>query len=323
MIASSSVTLRARSSRSACKSWNICKLTSYQRATRGLCEGGGGVGVWRHQAESRGCSWLSPLPFPAGRYSGSVSAPTFDPCLKLTLPQASYSPWIPIIVSRIKTLSAKIFSASLIWCIPSPCEDRYSCQGKENKPGKLFAKMQDILFFFCCLGTGQPLAGLRQPTGLPSARTHSVPVFLWGPSLSPAMLLHEVNLCHAGPISISMHITHRHHDSATCLQPFVTNVSLTGGGPAQRRGWDLMSFVKVGGSDVTIRTVNASTEKKRRKADRGHAVRTSNWSVNTSISRDDFRSKEKKAKFDSYEVNISTMLTNQHRLHVAKEWSDY
>lgn len=44
MIASSSVTLRARSSRSACKSWNICKLTSYQRATRGLCEGG--VGGW-------------------------------------------------------------------------------------------------------------------------------------------------------------------------------------------------------------------------------------------------------------------------------------
>lgn len=40
MIASSSVTLRARSSRSACKSWNICKLTSYQRATRGLCEVG-------------------------------------------------------------------------------------------------------------------------------------------------------------------------------------------------------------------------------------------------------------------------------------------
>lgn len=145
MIASSSVTLRARSSRSACKSWNICKLTSYQRATSGLCEGG--VGGWRHQAESRGCSWLIPLPVPAGRYSGSVSAPTFDPCLKLTLPQASYSPWIPIIVSRIKTLSAKIFSASLIWCIPSPCEDRYSCQGKENKPRKLFAKMQDIVFF--------------------------------------------------------------------------------------------------------------------------------------------------------------------------------
>lgn len=157
MIASSSVTLRARSSRSACKSWNICKLTSYQRATRGLCEGG--MGGWRHQAESRGCSWLFPLPFPAGRYSGSVSAPTFDPCLKLTLPQASYSPWIPIIVSRIKTLSAKIFSASLIWCIPSPCEDRYSCQGKENKPGKLFAKMQDI----CCFLSrhGSAVSGVK------------------------------------------------------------------------------------------------------------------------------------------------------------------
>lgn len=87
---------------------------------------------------------LSPL---SSRYGGSAKPlspapppphhppnPTSDPCLKLTLPQASYSPWIPIIVSRIKTLSAKIFSASLIWCIPSPCEDRYSCQGKENKP---------------------------------------------------------------------------------------------------------------------------------------------------------------------------------------------
>lgn len=40
MIASSSVTLRARSSRSACKSWNICKLMSYQRAaTVGIGEG--------------------------------------------------------------------------------------------------------------------------------------------------------------------------------------------------------------------------------------------------------------------------------------------
>lgn len=40
----------------------------------------------------------------------------------------AYSPWIPIIVSRIKTLSAKIFSASRIWCMPSPCGDRYSHQ---------------------------------------------------------------------------------------------------------------------------------------------------------------------------------------------------
>lgn len=44
MIASSSVTLRARSSRSACKSWNICKLMSYQRAvTVGGDEGGGAL----------------------------------------------------------------------------------------------------------------------------------------------------------------------------------------------------------------------------------------------------------------------------------------
>lgn len=143
MIASSSVTLRARSSRSACMSWNICKLMSYQRAvTGGLREGG-----WKDQPESWGCSRLFPLPVPGGRYSGSVSPPTFDPCLKLTLPQASYSPWIPIIVSRIKTLSAKIFSASLIWCIPSPCEDRYSCQGKENKPKNCSPRCKSLVFF--------------------------------------------------------------------------------------------------------------------------------------------------------------------------------
>lgn len=206
MIASSSVTLRARSSRSACKSWNICKLTSYQRATRGPCEGGG-VGGWRHQAESRGCSWLIPLPVPAGRYSGSVSTPTFDPCLKLTLPQASYSPWIPIIVSRIKTLSAKIFSASLIWCIPSPCEDRYSCQGKENKPRKLFAKMQDILFFS---GHRSAVSGVKSVHRFPALR-HIWSLYFSAVPHSPAMLLHEISLCHAGLINISMHITRRHH----------------------------------------------------------------------------------------------------------------
>lgn len=130
MIASSKVTLRARSSRSACKSWNICKLTSYQRAVTGaLCEGGGkastGPGAAHNCSHSLSQDW---------GMMGVLSPPSFDPCLKLTLPQASYSPWIPIIVSRIKTLSAKIFSASLIWCIPSPCEDRYSRQGKEHKP---------------------------------------------------------------------------------------------------------------------------------------------------------------------------------------------
>lgn len=108
--------------------------------------GGDCVRWWKHQPESWGCSRLFPLPVPAGRYSGSVNPPTFDPCLKLTLPQASYSPWIPIIVSRIKTLSAKIFSASLIWCIPSPCEDRYSCQGKENKPKNCWPRCK--IFFF-------------------------------------------------------------------------------------------------------------------------------------------------------------------------------
>lgn len=145
MIASSSVTLRARSSRSACKSWNICKLMSYQRAATGREDGEGTVWGWGRKntglgpGAARDCSQLPASPPP---FSGQVQwecepifspfppPPTFEPCLKLTLPQASYSPWIPIIVSRIKTLSAKIFSASLIWCIPSPCEDRYSCQGK-------------------------------------------------------------------------------------------------------------------------------------------------------------------------------------------------
>lgn len=176
MIASSSVTLRARSSRSACKSWNICKLMSYQRAvTVGGDEGGGhwvrgglpNTGSWVLGA-ARDCSCTRPKPLLSpltGRYGGSAKPlspapppphhppnPTSDPCLKLTLPQASYSPWIPIIVSRIKTLSAKIFSASLIWCIPSPCEDRYSCQGKENKPEECSPQCKTwfcLVVFFC------------------------------------------------------------------------------------------------------------------------------------------------------------------------------
>lgn len=159
MIASSSVTLRARSSRSACKSWNICKLMSYQRAATGREDGVGvghcvRVGAQKHRPGSWGCSRLFPAPClpPSVQRAGTVGVwalfflppppPTFEPCLKLTLPQASYSPWIPIIVSRIKTLSAKIFSASLIWCIPSPCEDRYSCQGKGEQARGLLATMQ-------------------------------------------------------------------------------------------------------------------------------------------------------------------------------------
>ena len=150
MIASSNVTLRARSSRSACKSWNICKLMSYQRAvTGGLCKG----------VETP--AWVLGLltTVPASCLSSEVQRerepPNFDPCLKLTLPQASYSPWIPIIVSRIKTLSAKIFSASLIWCIPSPCEDRYSRQGKEHKLKDCSPRCKS--FFF--LNTIQQLEG--------------------------------------------------------------------------------------------------------------------------------------------------------------------
>ena len=157
MIASSSVTLRARSSRSACKSWNICKLTSYQRAVTGgtVCDWGGNTSLSPGAVLA---TVSTPCPSSEVRWEEggahththtpptTTTTTTFDPCLKLTLPQASYSPWIPIIVSRIKTLSAKIFSASLIWCIPSPCEDRYSRQGKEHKPKELLAKMQVI----CC-----------------------------------------------------------------------------------------------------------------------------------------------------------------------------
>lgn len=123
---------------------------------------------------ARDCSCTQPNSFLEDRYGGSASPsplhhlpnPTSDPCLKLTLPQASYSPWIPIIVSRIKTLSAKIFSASLIWCIPSPCEDRYSCQGKENKPEECSPQCKTwfclvVVFFnmFSELNTYQQLEG--------------------------------------------------------------------------------------------------------------------------------------------------------------------
>lgn len=213
MIASSSVTLRARSSRSACKSWNICKLMSYQRAVTGggtVCDWGGNtslspgavlptvstpcpssevsVGVWSAHTHTR---------------THTPSTTTFDPCLKLTLPQASYSPWIPIIVSRIKTLSAKIFSASLIWCIPSPCEDRYSRQGKEHKPKKLLAKMQVILLL-CFSQYSSAVRRLKQSTCLPSTLKHIPVFFIFFLSLylphSLAMLLHEVRLlpCRAG-----------------------------------------------------------------------------------------------------------------------------
>lgn len=212
MIASSSVTLRARSSRSACKSWNICKLMSYQRAVTGggLCVIGVETPAWVPGLYSR----LFPLPVPAVRFrwecgalthtrTHTPSTTTFDPCLKLTLPQASYSPWIPIIVSRIKTLSAKIFSASLIWCIPSPCEDRYSRQGKEHKPKKLLAKMQVILLL-CFSQYSSAVRRLKQSTCLPSTLKHIPVFFIFFLSLylphSLAMLLHEVRLlpCRAG-----------------------------------------------------------------------------------------------------------------------------
>lgn len=129
MIASSSCTLRASSSRSACKSCNIFKLTSYQRsrAVRFLHQVTGvllGAGL-RSLPE---CPSV-PL-FPTAR-----DLILSDPPRPLTFCPA-YSPWIPIIVSRIKTLSAKIFRASRIWCMPSPCGDRYSRQvtGAAAKP---------------------------------------------------------------------------------------------------------------------------------------------------------------------------------------------
>lgn len=173
-----------------------------------------------------------PTPCPRSEVRWEFEPPTFDPCLKLTLPQASYSPWIPIIVSRIKTLSAKIFSASLIWCIPSPCEDRYSRQGKEHKPKNCSPRCKS----FCFSQYSSAVRRLKQSTYLPSTLWHlSVScVSLYFPH-SLAMLLHEVSLCHAGLANISMHITDQPHvgditqldytlpgfrfDHAICIQP--------------------------------------------------------------------------------------------------------
>lgn len=105
--------------------------------------------------KSWGCLRLY-TPCPRSEVFWGCKTPPLTPCLKLTLPQASYSPWIPIIVSRIKTLSAKIFSASLIWCIPSPCEDRYSRQGKEHKPKNCSPRCRS---FFSSLSSLQELEG--------------------------------------------------------------------------------------------------------------------------------------------------------------------
>lgn len=182
-------------------------------------------GGWKDQPESWGCSRLFPLPVPGGRYSGSVSPPTFDPCLKLTLPQASYSPWIPIIVSRIKTLSAKIFSASLIWCIPSPCEDRYSCQGKENKPKNCSPRCKS--FFFSQYSSGVRM--LKQSTYLPSTLRHiwslNFSVFpsfsghaaIWGQSLPCWAGQHQH--AHKGPASCRWHNTATLHSPRFLIMP--------------------------------------------------------------------------------------------------------
>lgn len=96
MIASSSVTLRARSSRSACKSSNICKLMSYQRAVtvggrrgRALSEGGFAI-HW--VLGPGGCSWLSlyspqtPALSGNGQVRWEYEAPL--PCPLLPLPPA-------------------------------------------------------------------------------------------------------------------------------------------------------------------------------------------------------------------------------------------
>lgn len=102
MIASSSVTLRARSSRSACKSWNICKLMSYQRA---VTVGGG----WRRGALSEGgfakhwvlgpggCSWLflhpaqTPALSPNGQVRRECEAPL--PCAAPSAPPSQPDLW--------------------------------------------------------------------------------------------------------------------------------------------------------------------------------------------------------------------------------------
>lgn len=200
MIASRRVTLRARSSRSACKSWNICKLMSYQRAATGvLCEAVEKP-IWVLGGATCDCSHPSAS---APWYRGSTSTPShsFDPCLKLTAPQASYSPWIPIIVSRIKTLSAKIFSASLIWCIPSPCEDRYSRHSKERELQELLAKMQ-VMF----PNPVQQVRGLK--TVHASAQHHGYHVAL---CTSPSLTCCCMKSFSAMLGNISMHITGQHY----------------------------------------------------------------------------------------------------------------
>lgn len=140
MIASSSCTLRASSSKSACKSWNFFKFKSYSKI-ESFDKHGGLRGLW--MAGQSALSWvLGPCPPPHFDDFPKMVCVWGVDVLKSLNPRPTpfkpdptsglYSPCIPIIVSRIKTLSAKIFRASRIWCIPSPCGDRYSRHGIEH-----------------------------------------------------------------------------------------------------------------------------------------------------------------------------------------------
>lgn len=72
IIASSSVTLRNRTSRSACKSWNILKLMSYQKAVTGEREGGLFEGV---ETPARVLGLPGTVPTSLSQHWGILKAP--------------------------------------------------------------------------------------------------------------------------------------------------------------------------------------------------------------------------------------------------------
>lgn len=110
------------------------------------------------------------------------------------------------------------------------------------------------------------------------------------------MLLHEISLCHAGWINISMHITQRHHGGeVTQLEytPRVSNmpsafISLPQSQMlALQEGASTKTMLKsnfcllLKYESVTSRFIRSVLGhwKKRRRADRGHADRNANSSV--------------------------------------------
>lgn len=94
------------------------------------------------------------------------------------------------------------------------------------------------------------------------------------------MLLHEISLCHAGWITVSMHITQRHHGGDVTQLEYTLRVSnmpsvvislpqsqtlaLEEGASTETmlKSHFCLSFVKVGVSDVMIHTFRIRTLKK-------------------------------------------------------------